>query len=97
MSPTERLALYRHVFTVNGPYVQIFKACEEAGEYIRALTRFFAKEGTREQLIGELADLQITSEQMALLASITPEEVQAEVERKLERLSRRTDFGSGPK
>ena len=97
MTVAERLALYRHVFTVNGPYVQIFKACEEAGEYIRALTRFFATEGTREQLIGELADLQITSEQMALLACITPEEVQAEVERKLERLSRRTDFGSVPK
>ena len=97
MSPSERLAFYKHVLTVNGPYVQIFKACEEAGEYIRALTRFFATEGTREQLIGELADLQITSEQMALLACITPEEVQAEVGRKLERLSRRTDFGSAPK
>lgn len=97
--------IYRRAIEVFTPARQVLKALEEVPEYAAAISRYFANDSEnlsqaalRYQLIGEMADVEITRQQVMLMANISPEELNAEIARKLARLERligeRTDSGT---
>ena len=90
MNAAERFALYRRVIAAYGQAHQILKVLEEFGECAAAIARYFAGERVtadlRTELICELADAEITREQVMLMAGITAEDLAAAKAWKLERL-----------
>jgi hypothetical protein len=93
--------LYRRVLRAFGPRTQVLKAFEEAGEYTTALARVLAGEGHKADLLGEIADVMVTGEQMALLCGFSLEDLREEIACKLARLEglvkakeKRTDSGT---
>lgn len=87
MNDKEREELYhRYIGTFGGRY-QAMKAVEECAELTAALMHFFADRARLEDLITEIADVQIMCEQLALMFGQA--EVEREKQRKLERMKER--------
>ena len=83
MSPSE---IYRRAIKVYGPAHQIAKAKEECAEFIVATLQYEQGRLPIEAVVEELADVLITSQQARLV--LGPEQVDAAVQRKLDRLVR---------
>lgn len=66
---------------------QIGQANEEMGELISAINRLRRGRCTTDDVITEIADVAITTYQLALIFGV--DKVHAEIERKLERLEKR--------
>lgn len=76
-----------------GPEHQKKKAIEEMGELITAISREQDGRATPDQVITEIADVLITTKQLALIYGY--DAVMAEVQRKERRLLRRMDKETG--
>lgn len=85
MTKLEKEAIYRRAIDEYGPEVQTFKACEECGELIRALSRAEIT-GELDNLIEEIADVEVVIEQQMLISRSDIEHVKEE---KIKRLYRR--------
>lgn len=67
------------------PEQQTVKAIEELAELQTELARILNKQGNEEALKGELADVYIMILQMMIIYDIDPEELESEMEYKLDR------------
>ena len=91
MDPTiepRRVLLERAVHEWGKPS-QVFMVMEEAGELLTALARWTRGRSTEAELITEIADLRIMLAQVEVMAGLDGDAVEAEVARKLARLSSR--------
>lgn len=87
MTDKEREELYHRYISTNGGKYQAMKAVEECAEMTAALMHFFSDRALMEEVITEIADVQIMCEQLALMFG--PAEVEREKQRKLERMKER--------
>ena len=87
MNDKEREELYHSYIATHGGRNQAMKAVEECAELTAALMHFFADRARREDLITEIADVQIMCEQLALMFGQA--DVERERQRKLERMNER--------
>lgn len=87
MNDKEREDLYHSYIATNGGRNQAMKAVEECAELTSALMHFFADRARLEEVITEIADVQIMCEQLALMFGQA--EVEREKQRKLERMKER--------
>ena len=87
MNDKEREELYHSYICTHGGRHQAMKAVEECAELTAALMHFFADRALTEEVITEIADVQIMCEQLALMFGQA--EVEREKQRKLERMKER--------
>ena len=87
MDKEERLELYDKAISKWGMRPQVDMVFEECGELINALAKWLRGRGNGEEVITELADVQIMIEQMTSIFG--KDKFDAEVERKLIRLKER--------
>ena len=87
MNDKEREELYHSYIGTNGGRHQAMKAVEECAELTAALMHYFADRALTEEVITEIADVQIMCEQLALMFGQA--EVEREKQRKLERMKER--------
>lgn len=81
--------IYANAIMAFGAVGQIDMLHEEVGELLSALNKYKRGRATVEEVVTEIADVQIMCEQMAFIFG--PEAVAAEKERKLVRLQQRID------
>ncbi len=74
-----------------GKMVQTAKACEELAELICELTRDIITDDRRENIVEEMADVEIMLEQMKHFYNITDDELATEKEYKIERTLERIE------
>lgn len=74
-----------------GPENQLTKTAEECNEFSAAWLRWLAGYNNRQELIGEAADVIICAEYLKMYFNSA--ELQAEIERKLNRLEQRMKDG----
>lgn len=84
-----QLSLYNRVLSSYGIDAQKWMLVEECGELLNAIAKLKRKRSKKEEIITELADVQIMVEQMAFLFGW--DEFKAEKKRKLERLKSRLE------
>lgn len=74
-----------------GHEVQLLRCCEEAGELVRAVSRFIAcrDEVTRFNLLDECADMRIMLRQIEIMCPSVAENIAGRIEYKLDRLADR--------
>lgn len=80
-------SLYDKAIKKWGVDSQVYMAYEEMGELLSALNKLLRKRVTVDDVITEIADVQIMTEQLALIFG--QEKVETEKERKLKRLEER--------
>lgn len=87
MQYDEKMHLYDDVIKIFGLSSQTFMVMEECGELLNILAKAMRNRAKRDEIISELADVQIMCEQMAFFYG--EREFIAEKERKLLRLKKR--------
>ena len=85
MNRDERNEKYLRIFMFYSPNTQKIQAIQEFSELIQALTKDINKQGSRENLIEEMADSKIMLEQMQLILDITDEDLEKVMDKKIER------------
>ena len=80
-------SLYDKAIKKWGVDSQVYMAYEEMGELLSALNKLLRKRVTVDDVITEIADVQIMTEQLALIFG--QDKVSAEKDRKLKRLEER--------
>ena len=85
MNRDERNEKYLRIFMFYSPNAQKIQAIQEFSELIQALTKDINNQGSRENLIEEMADSKIMLEQMQLILDITDDDLKKVIYNKLER------------
>lgn len=91
MNENERLELYKRALSDWGIRPQVMMVMEETGEMLNAIGKYDRGRLDKEDVITELADVWIMTEQMATFFGW--EKFKEEKERKLERLKERLNNG----
>ncbi len=85
MNRDERNEKYLRIICVYGPDAQKIQAIQEFSELTQAITKYLNNQGSRENLLEEIADSKIMLEQMQLLFDITDDDLKKVMYNKLER------------
>lgn len=85
MNKDERNRKYSIIKCVYGPDAQKIQAIQEFSELTQALTKDLNNQGSRENLIEEIADSKIMLEQMQLIFDIEDEDLEKIMTNKIER------------
>lgn len=85
MNKDERIEKYLRIFYFYKPDAQKIQAIQEFSELIQALTKDINNQGSRENLIEEIADSKIMLEQMQFLFDIEDEDLEKIMTNKIER------------
>ena len=85
MNRDERNRMYHRIFLFYIPNSQKVQAIQEFSELIQALTKDINNQGSRENLIEEIADSKIMLEQMQLIFDITDDDLKKVIYNKFER------------
>lgn len=85
MNRDERNEKYLRIFMFYSPNAQKIQAIQEFSELIQALTKDINNQGSRENLIEEMADSKIMLEQMQLILDIDDDDLEKVMDRKIER------------
>lgn len=88
MTEAEKNSIYMDAIDYYGTENQALKACEECGELVRAISRAYST-GMRDNLIEEIADVEVVVEQQMLIHGISRSDIEHVKEEKIERLRRR--------
>lgn len=85
MNRDERNEKYLRIFMFYSPNAQKIQAIQEFSELIQALTKDINNQGSRENLIEEIADSKIMLEQMQLLFDVDDQDLEKIMDKKIER------------
>jgi NTP pyrophosphatase (non-canonical NTP hydrolase) len=87
--PSDRFDLYRQALTQWGAGAQLAMVHEEIGELLVCVGHVGRGRATASDLAGEIADVRIMLEQLALIAEIPEADIDAKMRAKLDRLASR--------
>ena len=85
MNRDERNEKYLRIIYVYGPDAQKIQAIQEFSELTQAITKDINNQGSRENLIEEMADSKIMLEQMQLLFDVDDQDLEKIMDKKIER------------
>ena len=91
MENDKRFEIISRALEHYGATRQIMKVCEEYSEATVAVLHHLDGKISREEVISEIADVEIMNKQMQILYGV--DEVRKEIDRKLERLEKRMREG----
>lgn len=93
----DRIEAFKKFIELYGQKAQLEVTQEECAELIQAISKYFrGKEGAREKIIGELADVKIMVEQLIYMFNCDPE-VEDLINFKIDRQMRRYNLERGEK
>ena len=81
-----------------GTRSQLMMVCEEAGELIKEVGKIYRGKVEHDGLVDEIADMTIMLAQLQRMMSISQEQIESRIQKKLERLEyiiREMDAGNG--
>ena len=85
MNRDERNEKYHRIFMFYRPNSQKVQAIQEFSELIQTLTKDINNQGSRENLIEEMADSKIMLEQMQLIFDVDDQDLEKIMDKKIER------------